>query len=76
MKKNFEKPSIKVMKIEAATILAESDVDDGSNVVTHVDSGDTDIDYGGGGSTTGPGGPARARGFKSVWDDEDDQEDE
>ena len=61
MKKNYQKPSMKVIKIQHQGIICTS------GTVTNVESGDTGIGFGGGGS-----GPSRARSFGG-WDDWDEE---
>lgn len=58
MKKEYIKPDMRVVRIEHQQIICTSDL------VSNVNSGDTGIGYGGGGS-----GPNRARQH-SVWDDD------
>ena len=61
-KKEYQKPAMRIVRIQHKfQILA------GSNPVSSVNSGDTGIGYGGGGS-----GPAHARGFGG-WDDDWDE---
>ena len=61
MKKNYQKPSMKVIKIQHSGIICGS--------VRGVESGDTGIGFGGGGS-----GPSRARSFGGFdWDDWDEE---
>ena len=59
MKKNYEKPSMKVIKIQQVGIICTSMNDVGGNV---------GFGFGGGGS-----GPAKARSH-SIWDDDWDEE--
>ena len=60
MKKTYSTPTIEVVKLQQGIICTSNDV---SRV-----SGNTDIDYGGGGS-----GPARARSYGDIdWDDWDE----
>lgn len=59
MKKNYQKPTMNVVKIQHQQHLLAGSIDS-------VDGGDTDINYGGGSS-----GPARARSFDG-WDDWDE----
>ena len=65
MKKNiYQKPAMRVVKIQQAQMLCTS----GGSGVTDVDGGDTGIGFGGGGS-----GPAKARSHGGIdWDDWDD----
>ena len=56
MKKNYQKPTMIVAEIQAATMLADS--------VNKVEG--ADLNYGGGGK-----GPARSRS-NSAWDDEEE----
>ena len=60
-KKDYMKPAMRVVKIQAANIICTSPYG-----VTGVSSDDTGIGYGGGGS-----GPAHARSFGG-WDDEEE----
>ena len=62
-KKEYMKPAMRVVKIQAANIICTS-----PGGVTGVSSGDTGIGYGGGGS-----GPAHARSFGGYddWDEEE-----
>ena len=60
MKKEYQKPAMRIERIEHAQMLCGS--------ITEVESGDTGIGYGGGGS-----GPARARQHGGIeWDDWDE----
>ena len=60
-KKDYQVPSMKVVKIAMTSIICTS------NEVTGVSTGDTGIGYGGGGN-----GPARAR-QRGGWDDWDEE---
>ena len=58
-KQAYQKPALRVVKIQQTSIICTS------VTVGSVDSGDTGIGYGGGGS-----GPARARQHGGIdWDD-------
>ena len=58
MKKEYQKPALRIVHIEHQQIIC------GSDAVTKVESGDAGIGYGGGGN-----GPNRARQH-SVWDED------
>ena len=60
MKKHYCTPFIKALDLGVATIVCNS-----GDEVTNINSGDTDIEYAGGGN-----GPARARSY-NLWDDEE-----
>jgi len=59
-KKAYQKPTMRIVRIQHQQIICISNV-------SSVESGDTGIGFGGGGS-----GPAQARGF-GEWDDEWDK---
>ena len=65
MKKNYQKPTMNVVKIHSAIIICASP----NNTVRDIDS--DEIGYGGGSSTGGDGTGAHAR-HHSVWDDEEE----
>ena len=62
MKHLYERPAIKQADIEEDGQLL-------NGTVTNVESGDTDIEYGGGGSE-----PAHAPKHSSIWDDVDESD--
>ncbi len=61
MKKNYQQPMMRIVRIQHHGIICTSG---GSNKVGRVSSGDTDITYGG-----GDNGTARVK-EQNVWDEE------
>lgn len=65
MKKNYQKPTINVVKLRSANIICASP----NNTLKSIES--DEIGFGGGSSTGGDGTGAHAR-MQSMWDDDEE----
>ena len=70
MKKIYLVPTMQVVRIQHQCHILEAS---NGNTIKSVESGDAELEYGGGGNGTEEyGGPARGR--RSTWDDEDEEQ--